>query len=429
MASTGTRALSDYSRHDLEELCRRRNQPDRLRAVLQGYRKASIAAELLEVLLLILVVAFNAIRWTQLWNDAHSQGLLFQTQVVAPSVVSLSVAILFATVFVPRAISLLWATPVVFYGWPLWRLLTQLMAPLLLLSHITEVAISRSAGRSIPKESEEQFEEEIRTLVNEGEREGFIEEDAREMIEGVIKLADVTVSEIMTPRTEMVCLPSDVSWDEMLQTIIREGHTRIPVFEETRDNIIGILYIKDLLPYLAQPANEQRPAWTTLLREPVFVPETKSVHALMQEFQKTHNHLAVVLDEYGGVSGIITLEDILEEIVGEIEDELDQETVQEIILREDGRAEVRGSARVEEINRRLNLHLPEDEEYDTIAGLMMTHLGRVPHMGESLVIANVRLTVLEGDRRRIKRIFLEPSVDSEPDLNQHHDGAGVEISS
>ncbi len=429
MASIGTRALSDYSRHDLEELCRRRKQPERLRAVLQGYRKASIAAELLEVLLLVLVVALNAIRWTQLWNEAHSQGFLSQPQIVAPSVVGLSIAILFATVFVPRAISLLCATPVVFYGWPLWKLLTQLMAPLLLLSHVTEVAISRSAGRSIPKESEEQFEEEIRTLVNEGEREGFIEEEAREMIEGVIKLADVTVSEIMTPRTEMVCLPSDVSWEEMLQTITREGHTRIPVFEETRDNIIGILYIKDLLPYLAQPGTEQRPAWTTLLREPVFVPETKSVHALMQEFQKTHNHLAVVLDEYGGVSGIITLEDILEEIVGEIEDELDQETVQEIIIREDGRAEVRGSARVEEINRRLNLNLPEDEEYDTIAGLMMTHLGRVPHVGESLVIANVRLTVLEGDRRRIRRIFLEPSVDSEPDLNQHEDGAGVEIPS
>lgn len=408
VASTGARALSDYSHHDLEELCRKRNRAERLKAVLHTYRRASIAAELVEIVLVFLVIAWNAAGWSKLGTTGELQTLPTGWREILASAGVLLLGTVFATVFVPRAISLLWATPIVYYAWPVWRFFDRVMSPLLFLSRVTEVVFRRAAGVAPLEESEEQFEEEIRTLVSEGEREGFLEEEAREMIEGVIKLGDVTVSEIMTPRTEMVCLSTDVSWEEMLRIVIKEGHTRIPVYEETRDNIVGILYIKDLLPYLAESGDTQRPPWTGLLREPMFVPETKPVHALMQEFQRTRNHLAVVLDEYGGVSGIITLEDILEEIVGEIADELDHETVQEIVVREDGQAEVSGTARVEEINRRLDLHLPEDEEYDTIAGLIMTHLGRVPPVGETVTIGGVTLKVLEGDRRRIRRVLVTP---------------------
>lgn len=427
VASTGARALSDFSRHDLEELCRKRNRPERLSLVLRSYRRASIAAELAEILLVILVIGINAVAWAGVWNALRDMQIdsLWKKMILTPAGAILGV--LFASVFVPRAVSHLWATPVVYYGWPLWRFFDRLLSPLLILSQTTEIVLRRAAGIPAPSESEDQFEEEIRTLVSTGEREGFLEEEAREMIEGVMKLSDVTVSEIMTPRTEMVCLPSEASWEDVLQTIIREGHTRIPVYEETRDNIIGILYVKDLLPYLAESQTESRPAWTSVLREPFFVPETKSVHDLMQEFQKTRNHLAVVLDEYGGVSGIITLEDILEEIVGEIADELDSETVEEIVVLEGGRADVRGTARVEEINRRLGLRLPEDEEYDTIAGLIMTHLGRVPPVGETISVGDVRLTVTEGDRRRIRRVLIEsmPQTESPRPAEDVSQDAGV----
>lgn len=409
VASTGARALSDYSHHDLEELCQKRNRVERLKAVLHNYRRASIAAELVEIILVFLVIVWNVAGWIHSGTAAQLQALSAQWRETLLSAGVLLLGTAFATVFVPRAISLLWATPVVYYAWPVWRFFDRIMSPLLFLSRVTEVVFQRGAGVAAPEEPEEQFEEEIRTLVSEGEREGFLEEEDREMIEGVIKLGDVTVSEIMTPRTEMVCLSTDVSWEEMLQTVIKEGHTRIPVYQETRDNIVGILYIKDLLPYLAKPSGSQQPPWTSLLREPMFVPETKPVRALMQEFQRTRNHLAVVLDEYGGVSGIITLEDILEEIVGEIADELDHETVREIVVRENGEVEVSGTARVEEINRRLGLQLPEDDEYDTVAGLIMTHLGRVPPVGETVTISGVTLKVVEGDRRRIRRILIAPN--------------------
>lgn len=410
IASTGTRALSDFSAHDLEELCRKRNHMERLREVFQHYRRTSIAAELCEVLMLIVVVASVVVqlsgRWPEEFVPASLLQLAFWRDIALPGVGAVF-AILCAVVFVPRAISLLWATQVAYYFWPIWRFLERAVKPLLIVDHIVDVIFARSAGIPLLKESEEQFEEEIRTLVSEGEREGLLEEEAREMIEGVIKLGDVSVSEIMTPRTEMVCVPANLTWDEMLECVIREGHSRVPVYEETSDNIIGVLYIKDLLPYLTKTPADARPPWTTLLREPLFVPETKPVDALMQEFQRTHNHMAVVLDEYGGVSGVITMEDILEEIVGEIGDELDQETVQPIIVRGDGQAEVSGTTRVEEVNRRLDLELPEDDEYDTIAGLLMTHLGRVPRMGESIVFGKVRITVVEGDRRRIRRVLIE----------------------
>ncbi|MGQ9503286.1 MAG: hemolysin family protein [Thermogutta sp.] len=409
VASTGTRALSDFPSHDLEDLCRKRNRMERMKEVFAHYRRASIASELVAIVAVLFVVATAALNLGQSWHDRHeaSSALSVWRGIILESA-GVGLAILFATVFVPRAVSLLWSAHVVYYGWPLWRFLECLMTPFLFVNRVVEVVLARSAGVQLPQESEEQFEEEIRTLVSEGEREGLLEGEAREMIEGVIKLSDVNVSEIMTPRTEMMCVSTKLSWDEMLELVIREGHSRIPVYEETRDNIVGILYVKDLLPHLARASGKERAPWTSLLREPFFVPETKPVDALMQEFQQTRNHMAIVLDEYGGVSGVITLEDILEEIVGEIGDELDQEAVEEIQIHEDGRAEVQGYARVEEINRRLDLALPEHEEYDTIAGLLMTHLGRVPHVGESVVFGKVCITVVEGDRRRIRRVVIEP---------------------
>jgi len=384
---------------------------ERIREVFAHYRRASIASELVAILAILFVVVTATVvlghRWPK--SDRESLPLTFGAwyEIIVGGA-GVTLALLFATVFVPRAISLLWSAQVVYYGWPLWRFMEHVMTPFLFVNRVVEVILARSAGVQLPQESEEQFEEEIRTLVSEGEREGLLEGEAREMIEGVIKLSDVNVSEIMTPRTEMMCVSTKMSWDEMLEIVINEGHSRIPVYEETRDNIVGILYVKDLLPHLARASGGERVPWTTLLREPFFVPETKPVDALMQEFQRTRNHMAIVLDEYGGVSGVITLEDILEEIVGEIGDELDQEAVEEIRIHEDGRAEVVGYARVEEINRRLGLDLPENEDYDTIAGLLMTHLGRVPHVGESVVLGKVRITVAEGDRRRIRRVMIEP---------------------
>ena len=262
-----------------------------------------------------------------------------------------------------------------------------------------------AASLTVP--DEESFEEDIRTIVSEGHREGLLEEDAREMIEGVIELGDADVSQIMTPRTDMLSIPASLSWEEMLEQVIDAGHTRIPVYGRNRDDILGILHAKDLLPELAREPGQRAEHWTKLLRQPVFVPETKPIDALLQELQHSRNHMVVVLDEYGGVSGLVTMEDVLEEIVGEIVDEYDPAHVEGVRELGPGVCEAMGRVHIDEINERLGLGLPEDADYDTIGGFVFNELGHIPTTGEDLVWQNVRITVLDATRRRIERVRIE----------------------
>ena len=230
-------------------------------------------------------------------------------------------------IWIPWAVARLWASPIVYHTWPLWQAAAVALWPLMLGARFVDTILHRLAGRVPEIPNEESFEDEIRTIVTEGHREGLLEEDARGMIEGIMELGDLDVSEIMTPRTDMVSIPVSLAWPEMLQFVINQGHTRIPVHDKNRDDIVGILHTKDLLPELAKgPAGSGQP-WTALLREAYFVPETKPIDVLLQEFQRSRHHMAVVLDEYGGVSGLVTMEDVLEEIVGEIIDEYDKALV------------------------------------------------------------------------------------------------------
>ena len=429
--SAGVRSLREFPRHKLAELCRRRHRPQRLAEVLREYRRAADAAELLQWAALAVVVLAAAYRLLLAVENAKGPDGVppgVPLLPVAMSGLGIVLAVLLVGIFVPRAAAAIWAAPLVYHLWPLWRALGRALRPAVRTAEAVQVLLERLTD-NVPHEDEEEdaFEEEIRSLMTAGERQGYLEEDAKEMIEGVIKLSDVDAAEIMTPRSEMFALPGEWSWDEMLEAVIREGHSRIPVFNQTRDNIVGILFTKDLLPYLARPGAEaDRPPWTALLREPLFVPETKPVDALLEDFQRTHNHMAVVLDEYGGVSGVVTLEDILEEIVGEIGDELDSEQVEEIQPLEEGRAEALGSARVEEINRRLHLDLPEDPDYDTIAGLLMSHLGRIPRAGETIEFGAVRVHVLEATPRRVQRVRIEWTA---PEAEADGDGRGVPLES
>ncbi len=227
------------------------------------------------------------------------------------------------------------------------------------------------------------------------------------MIEGVIQLGGVDVSQIMTPRTDMVTLPVSRSWEEMIEFAIQAEHTRIPVYNKTRDDIVGMLHIKDLLPELAKPPQDRTHPWSKLLREPYFVPETKPIDVLLQEFQRNRQHIAVVLDEYGGVSGLVSLEDVLEEIVGEIGDEYDEELVEGIREVDQGLIEALGRVHIDEINERLGVDLPEDGDFDTIGGFVFSALGHVPVVGEQVVHNNVRITVVEATSRRIERVRIE----------------------
>jgi CBS domain containing-hemolysin-like protein len=402
LAAMGARVLAEFSPAELEDICRKWNKPDRLGHILHWREQVGLAMQSLRTLALATAAANGGVA---LWQ--HGRALDFAVGAWAPWLLVGPLLVLAANLWLPWTLARLWADPLLFFAWPVLWGVSFLFLPFALLAHVVDVALHRLAGRTPAVPDEESFEEDIRTIVSEGHREGLLEEEAREMIEGVIELGDADVSQIMTPRTDMLSIPASLSWDEMLGQVIGAGHTRIPVFGRNRDDILGILHTKDLLPELTRGPGQRVEHWTKLLRQPIFVPETKPIHALLQELQRSRNHMVVVLDEYGGVSGLVTMEDVLEEIVGEIVDEYDPAHVEGVHELGPGVCEALGRVHIDEINERLGLGLPEDADYDTIGGFVFNELGHVPTAGEDLIWQNVRITVLDATRRRIERVRIE----------------------
>ena len=224
------------------------------------------------------------------------------------------------------------------------------------------------------------------------------------MLQGVLEVSEAHVREIMVPRSHMVVLPQDEDLDTLLEIIIDSGHSRFPVIGEDRDEVIGILLAKDLLRHVGD--SNRNLDIGTLLRPAVFIPESKRLNTLLGEFRASHNHMAIVVDEYGGVSGLATIEDVLEQIVGNIDDEHDPEEAEYIEPQEDGRHVVRALTRMEDFNEYFRVDLA-DEEYETVGGLVMHELGRLPRRGEHLEYGGFRFRILRGDRRRIDSIEVE----------------------
>jgi CBS domain containing-hemolysin-like protein len=225
------------------------------------------------------------------------------------------------------------------------------------------------------------------------------------MIHAVIELGDRRVHEVMVPRTSMVALGSDATYEEAIETIVAEGHSRVPVYEESVDEVVGILYAKDLLPFLKDGA-PPRPTLRSLLRSPVFVPESMSIDDLLHELQRRKVHLAIVLDEYGGTAGLVTIEDLLEEIVGEIQDEYDTE--EPIIERlSDDESRIDGRASIDDLAEAFDveLSLEDEDEYDTVGGLVFHRLGKVPVPGDRIEVDGLTLTVESTDGRRVGKVL------------------------
>ncbi len=233
----------------------------------------------------------------------------------------------------------------------------------------------------------------------------LLDADEQAMLEGVMAVSDTQVRDIMIPRAQMVVIERDADPREMLETIVESGHSRFPVIGDGRDEVVGILLAKDLLRYFVE-GGDDRFHLREYLRSAVFIPESKRLNVLLKEFRLSHNHMAIVVDEYGGVSGLLTIEDVLEEIVGEIDDEHDFEEDSMISPEGDGVYSVAGLTRIEDLNEQLGTGF-DDEEYDTVGGLIMHELGRMPRRGESLTVEGVRLTVVKSDRRRIHSVRLQ----------------------
>lgn len=244
-------------------------------------------------------------------------------------------------------------------------------------------------------------QEELKALVEVADKEGYLEAEEREMIHSIFEFGETQVREIMVPRMDMVCAEVGATMGELVQLITRHGHTRIPLYEGSVDNIRGIIHAKDLLPYLNDP--DARPSLESLARPAIFVPESKPIKDMLKEFQSERTHMAIVVDEYGGTVGLVTLEDVIEEIVGEIQDEYDEEP--SLVRRVDEHTWlVDAKIDIEELNETLGLRLPTEEGYDTLGGFLLQRMGHLPQQKEEVRDADTVFVIERVVKRRIKRV-------------------------
>ncbi|MFB0987243.1 MAG: hemolysin family protein, partial [Phycisphaerales bacterium] len=277
------------------------------------------------------------------------------------------------------------------------------LGPLAAITAVMDESIRRLSGANL---REDEAGERLRRSIEDTTLGGELDESAAEMLENVVDFTSTEVGTVMTPRTEIEGIQFTDDLSGIRTIIIEAGHSRIPVYGEHLDDIKGILYVKDLVPYLGTDATDFR--LDRLLRQPIRVPETKPVQDLLRDFQRSEVHMAIVVDEYGGTSGLVTIEDVLEEIVGEIQDEHDtEEELPPAIARvDDDRWEMDARFQIYDLNELLETSIPEDDDFDTVAGFMLERLGRVPVVGEIVEAAGIRFEVLDAEPTRIERVIV-----------------------
>jgi len=290
------------------------------------------------------------------------------------------------------------------------RILTffaMIASPILHILRLHDGLVRRLAGvpETTLEERQDEKQEEFLSDLEEHRMEGAVDEEEQEMIENVLELSETTADEIMTPRTDIVALEAEADLQKVLDTIAAAGHTRVPVYEKNIDNIIGLVYAKDLLGEIGKDAANFK--LRDRIRDAYFVPETKLLRILLHEFQNQKLHIAVVLDEYGGTAGIVTLEDILEELVGEITDEYEEIPPEPIRQIDADTIDVDARTYIDDLNDQFELNLPEDEDYDTIGGFVFSRLGYIPKNDETFDHESLKFTITAAEARRINRIKIQ----------------------
>lgn len=408
-SALGCYALRDFSYSRLEEICNQRGRSQRFSEILRQQESALLGLELLLSLSTLCVAASVGlgIGWPRAQEAALTQS--FPWDFVA-EYVFLVLAVLLVADILPWCIARVASEPFLDRWWPVINSVQYLLWPLLSLAKWLDRMAHRLVGRGEPEEDDASvLSDEIRTVVDEGQREGYLEQGARVMIHRVMELQDEDVGGIMTPRTDMFSIPLGASLEEARQKLISSGHSRVPVVADSPDEIVGLLYSKDLLKALDPScARDSLPKLSEILREPKYIPETTGIAALLEMMQREHFQMAIVLDEYGGVAGLVTMEDILEEIVGEIADEYDtlegESPVKKIAP---NIVEIDARMHIDDLNEQFLYGLPEDGEFDTIGGFVFSQLGRMPSTGEIFDWNNLKMTIIEADKRKILRLRIE----------------------
>jgi CBS domain containing-hemolysin-like protein len=396
------RALRTYSRSRLEELCETRGVAPCADEITREDEPVERSAEAMAVLTGLFLVALLVVL-----VDRAAPGLRVEL------VIGIAVTVAAGGYLLAGIIGRVYPEPYLVAAWPFARLVRRVMLPFTTVTRAIEAfAYRRSAQADAPPRPQSVEIEIPHTDDEEEDLENELPESARHMMEKVIELGRQHAYELMTPRSAMLTLPATVSAAQAARAFIDSGYSRIPLFGETRDDIVGILYAKDLFAAFNSAAG---PAGTPrkLAREPLYIPETKNAAELLDELRSTRVQLAVVLDEYGGVAGLITLEDLLEELVGEINDEHDQPgPADPVVPLGDDSYEVDASIPLEDLNERLDLRLPTDEDYATLGGLAFTTLGHLPEPGASFTREGVEFTVLHVEGRSIRRLRLNLARDA-----------------
>jgi putative hemolysin len=418
-AAFASYTLRDFSRSRLEEICCRRNDVDRFGIILKRHEQALLVTDVTLILSLIALVTvclntFDLGHLPAPYHDGEGtivvvstgEWLVFVTKWIA--VIGGAILLL---LLLPWTLSRVCGERFLFGIWPILGGMLTVLKPYLSFGGKIDRVAHRLAG--IPENQDAELTtltEEIRSVVDEGQREGVLEHEAGDMIQRVMELQEEDVAAIMTPRTDMFTLQVDLSLDEARRRIVEAGHSRVPVIGESPDDIVGVLYARDMLKY--SDFNGSAPPLRDIVREPYYVPETKGIADLLETMKRKHVQLAIVVDEYSGVSGLVTMEDVLEEIVGEIADEYDKAAEEQIRTDGSGHTEVDARVHIDDLNERFDLDLPEDGDFDTVGGFALSEFGRIPIQGESFHWRHWRFTVLDADERRLSRI----SIDTDPNF-------------
>lgn len=409
----GLHVLDNFNGRKLEAYCRLRRNPERFGLILDLHDQSLVAAQYLLLFGLVLgSLAAGAWFYTtgdvelrdgRLWSDVH-------TITIVGWVLSWLILLTLAGLWLPRIVVRHSSSFFLFHSWPIWRMLAVVAAPIAGLGDVFAWLGRRLSDEPKHEDFEEEMlEDEIRTMVTAGQRDGVFAEGVPEMIQGIMGLDEVDVEEIMTPRSMVDTVDLDSPWDEVVKQVVDCGRTRLPVYRGTLDDIVGILFVKDLMAVIADSNIVPGPdTLEGLLRKPWFIPGNKLVDELLRVFLHNRNHIAIVVDEYQQFVGVVTIEDALEEIVGEIADELDIDEDSELIYDEKThQVEAEGKVQIESIGKLLGTDLPDSDDYDTVGGLVIHRLSTIPKVGTEVELNGIRITVLKATKRMVQRVRLE----------------------
>lgn len=409
----GSHVLRNFNGRRLEAYCRLKRRNERFGEILDQHEQVALSAQYLLLFALVIGSMTAGVWFAAVANVELSEGeFLFDVSgaKLLGWVAGWLLLLTLAGLWLPRIVVHYSSSLFLYHTWWFWKLLEFVARPLAWAGEAFSWLGHRLSDEPEGEDSEEEIlEDEIRTMVAAGQRDGMFAEGVSEMIQGVMDLDEADVEEIMTPQSMVDALDIESSWSDMLKMVADCGRTRIPVYQGDIDHIVGILYVKDLLSLLANDSFE--PTGKTLralLRKPWFIPPSKPVDQLLRVFLHNRNHMAIVVDEYQQFVGVVTIEDALEEIVGEITDELDIDEDSEIVYNEEThQIEAEGKVPIESLSKILGVELPESDDYDTVGGLVIHRLSMIPPAGTEVEVDGVKITVVKATHRVVQRVRLE----------------------